>query len=125
MAKGKRTRGKGFRRTPKQWEETISDHIGKSIDSGHLPDYLIYAALAYLGFETFGHSIGGAVFGPIALKLAQSPNIAASVSGVTGLALLGAAYLTPQIDLPDFSSWEAFVKKERERAKKSKYVVWR
>lgn len=87
----KRTRGKGFSRSAKQWEETISSHIGKSIDSGHLPDYLLNAALAYLGWEAFQDPIG-LIYGPVALKLATASNVIAGAAGVVGLTLLGLSF---------------------------------
>jgi len=54
-------------------------------------DVLLYIGLGYLSYEKLGKQWPSALFGPIALKLAQSPNIAASVSGVGSLAALGVA----------------------------------
>ena len=122
MAKKQRKLNKGFRRTAKEWEKSIAGHIGKAIDSGHMADYLLYAGLAYLGYEHFG-DIKGAIWGPVCLKLAMSPNIVAGTSGILGLVTLGVCVSGVEIDLPDFTSWEAFQKKEKERAKKSKIFV--
>lgn len=41
------------------------------------------------------------LYGPVAIKLAQSGNIVAGTSGVIGLALLGLANLGPDLDLID------------------------
>jgi len=87
----KKKPNKGFKRTQKEWEKSIAGHIGKAIDTGKIPDYLINAGLAYLGYETF-QDWRGLLFGPIALKLATGGNLAAGVAGVTALALLGLGF---------------------------------
>lgn len=59
-------------------------------------DLLINGGLAYLGVHAFrpqgtAHFVGSALFGPVAMKLAQAENIPAGLSGVVGLTILGVA----------------------------------
>lgn len=56
-----------------------------------LVDPVIYGGVAYLGWKAFG-GVSGALFGPIALKLAQANNMAAGAAGVAGLATLGISH---------------------------------
>lgn len=73
--------------------QRVSEHIGKIIDNSRLQgatDAIINLALAYYGVKAFGH-IGGAIIGPISLKLATARNEVAGAAGVAGLALLGVA----------------------------------
>lgn len=49
----------------------------------------LYAGLAYLSYEKMGKHWESAFFGPVALKLATSPNEIAAASGVIGLGILG------------------------------------
>ena len=78
---------KGFHRSAKEWEESIAGHIGKAIDNGHILDYLLTAGLAYMGYNVYGPA--GILMGPLALKLAQSPAIPASATGVLVLGHMG------------------------------------
>lgn len=73
-------------------EKLTLDQLTKLL--GNIPkvvDPIIYGGLAYLGLKTFG-GLGGALFGPVALKLAMSSNMPAGASGVAGLATLGVAH---------------------------------
>jgi len=90
----KRTRGKGFQRTSKQWEETISTHIGEVINRGHAVDYLLNIALAYTGYS-LTNDWRGLIIGPIALKLASAHNVVAGAAGVAALSYMGLASLSP------------------------------
>ncbi len=74
----------------------VSEHIGKIIDNSRIQeatDAIINIALAYYGVKAFGH-IGGAIIGPISLKLATARNEIAGFAGVVGLAALGVASTT-------------------------------
>jgi len=89
----------------------------KILDRGkQIVDLALNLGLAYLGAKHFKHPVG-ALFGPIALKLARSENVVAGTSGVIGLVSLGVAVGGVELKMPNMSSWDAFVKKERERAK--------
>ena len=91
LPKGKKKQRKPFWKKDFGPEfEHVSAHIGKAIDSGKIIDYLLYGGLAYAGYELF-QDWKGALFGPVALRLAQSGNLAAGASGVAGLLLLGVA----------------------------------
>ena len=64
------------------------------------------------------------LFGPIALRLAQTDGLISQGAGVAALITLGLAMGGVQFgEMPDVSSWDAFVKVERNRARKSKYAV--
>ncbi len=68
--------------------------MGKAIDSGKLPSYLIDVGLAILGIQVFG-DWSGALYGPIAFRLALAPGGTPPISqiaGIAGLASLGLAY---------------------------------
>lgn len=71
----------------------IADHTGKIIDNSRISDVsnaILDVALAYYGVKAFGH-IGGAIIGPISMRLATSMNAVAGAAGVAGLAALGLA----------------------------------
>ena len=51
-------------------------------------DVITNAGVAYVGYKSTGHWSGG-LLGLVALKLAQAPNLPASVAGVATLATLG------------------------------------
>ncbi|MBA7530981.1 hypothetical protein ES705_23192 [subsurface metagenome] len=71
----------------------VADHVGKILDNSRIQeatDGIINLALAYYGVKAFGH-IGGAIIGPISLKLATARNEVAGAAGVAGLACLGLA----------------------------------
>ena len=73
--------------------QRVADHVGKIIDNSRIQeatDAIINLALAYYGVKAFGH-IGGAIIGPISLKLATARNDVAGAAGVAGLAALGLA----------------------------------
>jgi hypothetical protein len=98
----------------------VADHVGKIIDNSRIQeatDAIINIALAYYGVKAFGH-IGGAIIGPISLKLATARNEVAGAAGVAGLAILGVAstgrvqdiveaLINPDIVLVDGQRFEA------------------
>lgn len=98
MVKKKKAR-KGFKRSKKEWEESIAGHIGKAIDRIEPLEGLLLIGLALAGVEAFG-DWKGALLGPIGLKLAMTqggtPPIA-QIAGVTALGILGAAYIPPDL----------------------------
>ncbi len=67
----------------------IMEHLPKAVDVS------VNIGLAYIGAKMARHW-SGALYGPVALKLAQSPNIASGVAGVTGLAALGILAAQPK-----------------------------
>lgn len=100
MGKGRRKRkpNKGFRRTQKEWEESIAGHIGKVTDQTTWPgvfDFALNLGLAYVGQDVFGFPFGMLV-GPIALKLACTPSAgivgASQLAGLTMLGAMGLAF---------------------------------
>lgn len=116
--------------------ERLAKHLGKIADNTSLKDIqevILNAALAYASYEHFTvvdqhgkihRNPFNAMFGPIALKLASTDGSISQGAGVAGLITLGAAMGGVQFgELPDLSSWEAFQKIEKERAKKGRYYV--
>lgn len=77
--------------------ERIAIHIGKIIDNTSVKDLAevgLMASLAYAGYEVWG-DWKASLFGPVALKLAQSPGGTPPVSqlaGVAGLSYLGLCF---------------------------------
>jgi len=76
--------------------ERIARHIGKIVDNSSIKDIAeasLTAALAYAGYQRF-KGVGGALLGPVSLKLAQTPGGITSpsqIAGVLGLCTLGVA----------------------------------
>lgn len=116
--------------------ERISIHLGKIVDKSSvkdISDVLLNAVLAYASYQHFTvidqngnvhRNPMNAMFGPIALKLAQTDGLISQGAGVAGLITLGACMGGVQLgELPDLSSWEAFQKIEKERSRKGRYVV--
>jgi len=67
---------KGFTRSKKEWEESVSGHIGKFIDRINfkdIPNILMYGGCGYYGYKAFGNNIMGAIIGMVGLKLATAP----------------------------------------------------
>ena len=77
----------------------MAKHLGKIVDNSSakdISDALLNVGLAYAGYEVLINREGkrnwkSTLFGPVSLKLAQSPNVAAGTAGVLGLATLGLA----------------------------------
>lgn len=93
---------KGFSRSQKDWEKSIAGHIGKFIDRMTVKDVeelFLNVGLAIVGVEVF-KGWKGALYGPIALRLARtdggSPPIA-QIAGVAGLLTLGLPFIVPTV----------------------------
>lgn len=94
MAK-KRPR-KGFKRSQKEWEESIAGHIGKAIDNFSFDDFIAIAigtAAAYR-FKNPWHFLTGSV----AYKMARSQNLAAGISGTATLGTMGLFAFLPNTE---------------------------
>ena len=103
MPKAKRKSRKGFKRSNKEWEESLSGHIGRLVDRLSFDDWLALAIGAVAGYAT--ESWEGALTGMIGYKLATtrggSPPVA-QIAGLVTLSGLGLASLAMQYDyLPD------------------------
>ena len=76
--------------------QRVADHIGKSIDNGHILDYIAAGICAYAGYhageemqQPIEVKAGLAASGLIAYQLSKSMNLVAGASGVAYLASLG------------------------------------
>ena len=133
MRLGKRKPKKTPRQKVQKGLDVFKDWL-KTQKPKDLVDAALNISLAYASYQHFTtedeegrihHNPLNALFGPISLKLAMTDGIVSQGAGVAGLLALGVSMGgTEWIDLPDMTSWDAFVEKERERAKKSKYA-WR
>ena len=90
----KRTRGKGLRRSARQWEETFTRHMGEIIDKTKVSDVINVLPLigcGYLGYKALGQAdpLIGTLSGLVAYKLATSPGEVAAAAGTAGLILMG------------------------------------
>ena len=88
--KKRKTSGKLLKRTRKEWEASINDHIGKFIDKLTFSDLQAMAvgALAAYTFRDPRHFLTGS----LAVKLALAPSITTSTAGLAvlaGLAVTG------------------------------------
>lgn len=79
--KKRRTRGKGFRRSARQWEEAASRHIGKFIDRVKLSEALdvgLALGCGYVGYKTFFDDPAWFLAGAIGYKLAMTSGVGES-----------------------------------------------
>lgn len=80
--------------------DKIKDAFESIVDrSGKLVDIATHAGVAYVGYNALKHPMG-AVVGLLALRLAQSPNLASGAAGVAALTGLGALNLIPPTEPP-------------------------
>lgn len=88
---GKKKPSKGFKRSDKEWEESIAGHIGKLVDRLSFDDLMaiIVGGWAAYTFKSPGHFL----WGSIGYKLARTPGgggIVGSPSQIAGLITLAA-----------------------------------
>lgn len=116
---------KGFKRSQKEWEESISGHIGHILDNSTIKDIfdaLIMGGLAYAGFNRL-KTIEGALLGPISYKIAQSPSLPAGIAGVSGLIFLGGLMSAGGGIPPEEGGGTGFWEKTTELKCKEGYVL--
>ena len=84
--------------------DSIRDNAIKFLEK-HPIDILLNGGLAYLGTQEIG-GVGGALYGPVCLKLATSDTESAAIVGIAGLIALGAC---PWLKMPFTEGVKAFL----------------